>query len=214
MQVLLDKEPYVATGETYQTVGQLAEEIGSRLAGEDRFLIAIRCDGTEIPPPQWERVLADSVEQYQRLEFQSESGPALALSVLTQAGELVGQTADRCAEAVNLLSQSQTGPAMQALSAAFSACDQVHQAVLQSVRLLNLELDKIRAAGGEPATSAVDHLRNQLSEIKAALTAGDMVSLADMLQYDFGSALSQWQTMIETLIEHIRTTKRLAGDEE
>lgn len=213
MQVLLDDEFYAATGGEDQTVGQLAEEIGSHLLAEDRFLIAIRCDGAEIPPQQWEQVLADPIEQYERVEFQSESGPALAISVLTQAGELLGQTADQCAEVLDLLSQSRTSPAMQTLSTVFSSCDQAHHSVVQSVRLLELELDKIQAAG-EPATAVIDELRTQLSQIKTALTAGDMVSLADMLQYEFGSTLSRWQTMIEALIQHIRATKRLEDDEE
>jgi len=208
MQILLDDKPYSAAGGPGQTVGQLAEQIGSNLAEEDRFLVAIRCDGTEVAPQQWEQVLGRRLEEYECVEFQSESGPGLAVRVLAEARALLEQTDQQCDEAVELLMQAKMGAGMRSLAATMSAWHQAHHAVVQAVELLKLDLGQIKV-GQEHAATIVEDLRTQLSQIKSALAAGDLVLLADMLQYEFASTLGRWQAMIEAMIEHIRSTRNV-----
>ncbi|MBN1488797.1 MAG: hypothetical protein JXA69_02675 [Phycisphaerae bacterium] len=199
MELYLDDQPVTVDDAETQTLQEVAEELRDQLTGQGRLLTTIRCDGREVIPAELEATLARQAGMYGSVEFQSTGTQELVRGALTEAAAMLAGTNEVRNKAADLLNEGQMGAAMEALSQCFQAWGQVHEAVIKSSQLMNIDLNEAQADGLNVVTWLM-LLAEKLRDLKAALEADDQVSVADILRYEFDEVSEQWKRVFEHLI--------------
>jgi len=199
LDIYLDDVPMAVAGADGLTVEQLAQEVGSRLRDGRRLVTTIRCDGETLEPGDLEAALARPASAYGRIEFQSSDLGELVRTALTGAGELFERSDRNRREAADMLNAGQVSQGMTALGECFTAWTQAHESVVQSSRLLNLDIGRIEM-GDVDVAGWLGLLCEKLRELKEALEVNDYVLIADILRYEFDEISEQWKRVVTHLL--------------
>jgi hypothetical protein len=202
MEVYLDDEPFHPQTHPQTTVGDVIEQAKTRLPSEQRMLVAIRCDGQEVPSERLEDVLASPIDAYAKVELATTSRQQLAIDALEGAAALFGETSGMTGDVVELLSQGQTARAMKLLGECLEAWNQAGDTVRRTAQLLSLDLDTMQVEQ-QPLPELFGVLREQLNGIKEAIEGRDYVLLADILQYELPQTAQQWERMIRAVRDRV-----------
>ncbi len=203
MSVFLDDEPYQVDPSTSPTVGQVLEQVLQTVRAAGRVVAAIRCDGQEIDSESLQRVLSTPADTYEKVEFLSGTAAELAGDALgrVQAG-LMDLDATK-AQAVEKLNQGQTAEAMVLLRHYFDAWRQAHEAVLQSAKLVGLDLTELEV-DGTPVAEVFAHFAEQLRQLRDAFEADDHVTIADIMTYEADETTQRWIRLVEKVKEAVQ----------
>jgi len=196
MQVFLDDEPYEFDESPSTTVGGVLQDVLRHARLQERVVASIRCDGVELDAENMERVLAEPVDKYARLDFASSTAGELAVDALARVQAMLMEAESTRAQAVEDLNRGRTTEAMALLRDYFEAWRQAHEVVLQSARLVGLDLT-VMSSEGVPLAEFFARFAEQLRQLKLSLEAGDMVALADMLTYEADAMTQRWIEVIE-----------------
>jgi len=211
MEIFLDDEPVVIAGAEGLTLAQVVESLSDRLAAERRLVTAVRCDGRPVQADELDEVLAGPVGRFGRVELQSSLPGPLAREVLAGAAEMIAGSEEARREAVDLLNQGRTGQAMELLGAFFRSWSQVYDSAIQSSRLVGVDLMEMKVDGAE-VCEWLDAFARKLRELKQSLEAGDLVSVADVLRYEFDAVASEFQALIDELLPHAEAASVATGE--
>ena len=201
MKIYLDDQP-VTTGKTPETFGEAIALAKAVAAKDNRVIVSVLCDGQDVSNDDIEVREAEPAESFERVDFESGRPDQLVREAMSQALDVLDDTGPKRQPVVEWLTQGQSRQAAEALTDCFRSWAQVHTAIIQSIALLGLDLDKLEVNGQgiEPALLAI---AEQLRQVKEVLEAGDYVLLADLLQYEFGQAINRWRGAIEAIQAHL-----------
>lgn len=202
MNLYLDDQPVVVDDAEELTVKQVVERVSGRWLDKDRLLVSIRCNGDAVDSDRLDEVLALGAAEFETLEFQSCNVRELVRSVLEAAEKSFADTDRQRREAADLLSEGQTAQAMSVLTVCFQTWAQVHSAVIQSANSLSLDLTALPVGDGT-ASIWLNGLAERLRALKEALEAGDHVSVADILRYEFDEVSGQWRGLLTVLLGRV-----------
>lgn len=201
MELYLDDEPIAIAGAETLTLQQVVESLTDRLAADKRLVTAIRCDGRPVEPEELDAVLEGPAGRFGRVELQSSAPGPLAREVLSGAAEMIVGSEEARREAVDLLNEGRTGQAMELLGAFFRSWSQVYESAVKSSHLVGVNLAEMKVDGAE-VCEWLDSFARKLRELKQSLEAGDLVSVADVLRYEFDAVASEFRALIDELLPH------------
>ncbi len=203
--VYLDDQPFAADGlESGATVQRLIDAARSRLDGSGRLLITLRCNDVEVSPAELEKTLSQPVSDFGRLDLLSEEPKPIVLDILNQSRQALSESFALAREATEALSSGDGATAMGRLVDSVDCWSQVHEAVTNGGRLLNVDFDAVRV-GDRPMSEWLDDLVKSLRNLKGALEVRDNVMLRDMLKYEFDETLRGWESMLDGFIAHVES---------
>jgi len=200
VNIYLDDEPVSVTSAETLTVQGVADQLRDRLASAGRMLTSMRCDGKAVGPDQLEAILSAPAKGYTNIEFLSSDSKQMVRSLLDAAANLFKEADEQRIKAADLLNAGQVGNAMTLLGACFQSWAQIHQAIVHSCQTLGISIERISSDQFDIAAWLVG-LADRLRAIKEALEAGDHVSIADILRYEFEDVSEQWKQVIAMLRE-------------
>ncbi len=180
------------------TVEETLREVQARLCGPERMVVALRCDGEDIPAGEMEATLLEPTLAFKRLEVFTVAKQALVADAMLQASTSLEQTAAQCQSMADLLIEGKTADAIQALGECLAVWQQIHQAVAQSIEVLQLDVERTMV-DGQPLLNLITGPKEALLQIKQALVSKDYVLLADLLRYEFDDVTSSWRALIAWL---------------
>ncbi len=198
MQLYLDDSPFEVSPGADASLNDLVGQVNQHLTGRRRVVIALGCDGREVPAGELEQVLERPAAQFDRVDIRSEPQSVVAALLLEQAFGLFGETEEHLPGINELLAEGQTARGMEILAGDFRLWQQAHEAVIQAVRLGEVPIDDV-TVGELTSTSIIQQLRDKLVQIKESLEARDFVMLGDILQYEIGETISRWKQLIEEI---------------
>lgn len=159
------------------------------LSASGRMVVEVRIDGESLAPEDLE------AKQHEppagELRIYSADPRALVAETVRQARAQLEEAAVWQQEAAEALQQDNQSEAMGKISQAFAAWQQTEQVVQQTAALLGLDLDQTELAG-QKVPDLVQGLLERLTELRELITAGDTVSLADALAYEWPELTSTW----------------------
>jgi hypothetical protein len=200
MEIYLDDEPYQVDQSASPTVGLVLDEVLKQVRAGGRIVAAIRCDGVEVDSDDLQRVLGEPTDTYARLDFVSGSAGDLVIEALSRIQAMLMELGATKDEAVEKLSQGQTSEGMALLGPYFDAWRQAHEAVLQSARLVGLDLTAV-SVDDVPMVEVFSQFAEQLRQLKTALEANDHVTLSDILSYEADATTERWIKLIDLVKE-------------
>jgi hypothetical protein len=195
MEFFLDNERLDLPATPGGTLETILAEVNKLVFARQRSVVALGCDGRDIPTGEILDVLARPADDFQRVDFRSEANAGVARQLLQQAAERFEETEQGRSGIIDLLAEGQTVRGMELLAGSFRLWQQAHQAVLQAVRVGGIRLDDVQV-DGEPSVGVIEELKDKLVQIKEALEARDFVMLGDIMQYEIGETVAKWKALI------------------
>ncbi len=205
MDVFLDDQPFGMETTPETTVGQVLDQVLQHVRSQGRVVSSIRCDGVEISGEELDQTLAKPANDYARIDLVSGTAGDLAVDALGRVQAMLMELRPNREEAVEKLNQGQTSEAMEILSPYFEAWRQCHEAVLQSAKLLNLDLTTI-TVDDVPLAEMFADFAEQLRQLKEAFEANDHVTVSDIMNYEAEKTTERWIELIDTVKERARSS--------
>jgi hypothetical protein len=197
MEIYLDDQP-VTTGRTPATFGEAITLAKDMAAKDNRVIVSVLCDGQDVSNDDIEVRETDPGESCARVDFESGRPDQLVREAMSQALDVLDDTEAKRQQVVAWLTQGQSRQAAEALTDCFRSWAQVHTAIIQSIVMLDLDLETLEV-NGQGIEAALLTIADQLRQVKEMLEAGDYVLLADLLQHEFGQATDRWRGAIEAI---------------
>jgi len=208
MEILVDDRPYHSTGSPDQTIRTLANEVCEATGGSgQRIVVALRCDGNEIAPEGLDAVLELPVNQFRRIDLQTQPAAALVRSTLAKAIELLDEAAGMRQHIADQLAQGQHNAAMQQLQNLIHIWQQVQQTMLVCAQTLGTDLEALRV-NHVGLAEVMEPIKTQLNELKNGIENRDFVLVGDILRYELDDPLACWLALLNHLLELARTTDK------
>jgi hypothetical protein len=193
VKVCIDEQPVEAgLVDTAVTVEEALRRLQTRLSARDQLVIGLRCDGRDIPSGDM-----------------AGTRPALVIDAMTQASTCLTQTEEACTRIVQLLQQGRIGEGAESLGSCLRLWQQIHEAVIKSLQMLNLDPERI-SIRDESMVQLLSRPKDVLVQIRDALAAKDYVLLADLLQYEFTEVTEAWHAAVARIrsdAEELRTAR-------
>ncbi len=192
--------------EDCKTIGELLDVIKSALKGSGKMIIAIKCNEEIIRPEDVESILGKSLDEYDKVEFQTASPDDLALDALHASKELLKQTSQQINQLVENLQQSQIPQAMEQMGVTFQQLNNAYQGIDGCLRLLNIDPESIELSSIN-ADRLFKKVTANLQDIKETLANRDYVQLADLLAYELVPTMEYFGELIDVLLRNIESNK-------
>jgi len=174
--------------------------VQSRICAPGHVVVAVHCDGTNVPPNAMSETLKRSVDSFDRLEVYTGTKESLVIDAMSQAAASLEASETKAQEIARRLTAGNSADAIASLGESLRVWQQIHQAVGQSILMLGLNPEDLRIRD-VPLADALDRPRGVLTQIKQALLSQDYVLLADLLQYEFSDVTDLWHQIV-TRLEH------------
>lgn len=193
------------------TVEQALKTVQSDLTTPDKLIVALKCDGREVPGESMAETLGTPVAELRRLEVFTSTREALVIEAMNQASASLDNAEAECHRIAGLLTEGKSADGIGALGECLTVWQQIHDAVSKSVRMLDVDLDAALAEGDRLA-DLIAKPKDVLLQIKQALQAKDHVLLADILEYEFQDVTQQWHAVVDLVRQHARESTNDQAD--
>lgn len=196
------------TGPPTQSLAELANEVcrASR-QGQTRYVVSIRCDGQPVGQQELAVALQSPTDRYERVELQTQPIAALVRGTLEQAALVLEDSTSAREQAADLLAAGQQEAAMQELQRFLEAWKQIHQTLMIVSQVLDIDLDHV-SEGGTDLSTVLDTLKARFTEIKEAMSQGDLVVVGDLLRYELSEPLEQLVDMLRNIGNSVSPDKQ------
>ncbi len=196
MPIYLDDQPMEAAGPTLAAVLEQASE---QLAPGGRIVVEVAIDDEQLAGERLDERLGDTIGDA-TVRLTSSTPAQIACEALIGVREHLAESRVLQAEAADLLQRDQQREGLDKVTLSINAWIYTQQAVLQSARLLNIDLDSFEVNGQE-LNDSVNDLVAQLTELRELITRGDMVGLADALAYEWPEITDRWDGLLGALLD-------------
>jgi hypothetical protein len=199
MEIVVDDRPYGSSPPPDQTVRELAQEVcAAGEGGDQRIVVSLRCDGSEVGQEGLDAVLDLPARQFRRLDIQTQPAAALVAGTLATAAELLEDSAASRHRVADLLEEGKPGKAMQQFHNLLEAWQHVQQVMLVCAQTLGVDLNALRVHE-RSLVDVLELLKTQLNELKSAMETRDFVLVSDILRYELDESLHHWSALLNHL---------------
>ncbi len=202
MQIIVDGKPFAPTLPPQPTLQALIE--ATRDAGGARtIVVGVRMDGQELAQDQIVDHLAAPVADGLHVEFETANAATVAADALQAAAQQLAQLGTELPELGQALAAGQAEHAVKGVAAFVSSWQRVHQVIVAASQLLGEDLTEA-PLGEQRVGVQLQDLLGQLAAVRDALAAEDMVTLADLTQYELPGVCETWCNVLSDLERHAR----------
>jgi hypothetical protein len=201
MCVMVDHEPLEVEALGLTTVGQVLSHV-RRDGG--RLVVNVLIDGREPDPGQIGSVRRSALDG-RTLFIETADSRQMALAALAEVEYQLCEAERLRAEAVELLGNcgvqsncNAAGKAGERLSGCLTTWQHARESVLNTARLLRLELSTV-AAGGSSLEQLLADFAGQIRRIKSALESRDFAALTDILTHEAAEAGTRWRLALRAM---------------
>lgn len=199
MPIHIDDQPTTLAAASLRDLLAAARD---QLAPAGRVVVEVRVDGESITGPALDDDQPTNTTS--DIRVYSAKPSELVVGVLEDVRTGLADSQKLQQQAAELLQQDEPARAMDLVKQSIDAWLQAQQAVGQSAQLLQLDLDAIRV-DDQSVLERMNELIENLTELKDTVVAGDFVSLADALQYEWPEITERWDTAIGAIVKHVES---------
>jgi hypothetical protein len=200
MRVLLDEQPCdidaASIGEAIRGAAALAEKRG-------RLIVEVSVDGE-----RWDEAQLGSEQLCGRpaeeVRCMTADRKALVLRTLGDASEVLMQADELQREAAGLIQTDQAAQAKEKIAEAVNIWLTVLEAVARSAEALEMDLNAVIGATGEPLPASIDRLKERLETLRTAVQIDDPAAIADTLLYEMPDVVGEWRERLSDMQDRIQ----------
>ena len=200
MKVIIDDQPVELPG------SNLSEIIGAarqHLESDGRIVVEVERNGDILQGDALAAALTQPVED-QTIHLISARPADLAVMVLEQVKAQLDEISEWQQHAVTGFQEDQPKEAFELIGQCVQGWLAIHEAVSNITDLVALDLAGIHTDSGS-AVEYIQKLAEQLKTLKQLLTDQDVITLADVLAYEWPETIDNWYDLTIAIIEHIQS---------
>ena len=199
MEFFVDDKPFAFDGRSDQPISDLTQQAcRGQTQGEARIVVAMRCDGREIPQSEVDDILKKPASEFGRLDLHTQPIAALARATLAQAIAVLEDSTAMRERVADLLDEGRQEPAMAELQRLLEAWKQAQQTLLTTTQALRLPIDTLMVEG-RSVIEVLEETKPMLTELRQAMSQGDHVLVGDLLRYEMEEPFQQWLALFRHL---------------
>jgi hypothetical protein len=182
------------------TLQELIDRVTEAHLGQ-RLVVAVALNGRRLDEADLNASLERPVETDVQVDLESAERRSLVRDVLRGLGAEFREIQPQIVRIADRLGGDGVTEAIRDVGDLVALWQSAYRAIGQCGALLGEDL-LTWSAGGEPVREHLQRLVNQLVELRGALSAGDVVLLADLLRYEMQPAVQRWQGLFDELAAH------------
>ena len=199
MEIIVDGKRGFNVQAESPSISDILTEIDTYLRAQGRAMQTVMADGENIPPEKMGEVFAGkNPGEIQSLEVNSEVLSALVEESLGELEDVLPELPKVCHELAEVF-QSESPDEGYAI---FEQLAEIWAAVKlrqqQVIKVLELEIGTLRI-GDRPLEELQDELNKTLQDAAKALEAKDLISLADLLEYELAPRAEDEKRIVDLL---------------
>ncbi len=198
MRISVDDHLLEADFADVGTVEDALRQVQSSVCAPGHIVVALRCDGENVPTNDMGPTLAKSASTLDLLEVFTGPRTTLVRDAMNEASAALARTEEGCQRVADLLTEGNTAEGIQTLGECLRVWQQIHDAVSQSIQMLEIDSTQV-TVNDEPLATLVRRPKDVLLQVKQALESQDHVLLADIMQYEFETVTRQWHDIVNCL---------------
>lgn len=203
MHLFLDDSPVVSQSPPRSLADAL--RLARALAADaSRIIVGATLDAVAIPDQSLAEPDARPLPEDAEVRVSSADPRELVSQALAETTSSLTDLASLQSSAAVRIAEGKLTEAMRELQDAMAAWDSVQRAVFESLALLGISIESVRARAA-PATAPrplVEHVRSLstcLHEVRRCVNHQDWSALADALEFDLGEQTEKWSVLLPDL---------------
>jgi len=180
------------------TLEETVRFVQSDVCPPGRLIVRLRYNGDDVKENQMTGVLKTPANSCQRLEVFTGTPEKLVAEAMEQASAALTNSEEASRDAAGLLTEGDSRGGIKALGECIGIWQQIHEAVVKSIQMLEIDPNTTRI-NGLPLADAIGKPGEVLLQIKRALQMQDHVQLADVLNYELHDATELWKAILAEL---------------
>jgi len=202
MIVTLDGRRLNADFAPEQTLQSVLDGVGTKLAS-DRLVVAVARDGRELTGEALDRALTGQLGATAQVDVESATRQEVAADALRDVAARIEQVGAEQAQIAAELNAGRSEQAIQRLSPFLETWQAAQRTILQCCHVLQRDLTTFEH-DGRSLQEHLGSLADSLRELRRAFQAGDMVLLADVLEYELPPLCQRWCALLTDLAASVR----------
>ncbi|HMQ16248.1 MAG TPA: hypothetical protein PKC49_09765 [Phycisphaerae bacterium] len=183
------------------TLRALVDAAAAELAPE-RLIVAVARDGENLVSTALEQALLEPLSQAAQVDLCTSDRAELAGAALRETASRLERVGQEQAEVAAAINTGQTDEALRRFAPFLATWQAAQETIQQCCEVLRSDLTQ-RSIEGRSLREHLSDLAGKLRELRQALTAGDMVLLADLLEYELAPLCQRWRGLLAALAEDV-----------
>ncbi len=187
------------------TLQEVLDDVRSAHLGE-RLIISVSVNGETLDEGDLQADLEQPVAGDVQIDLESSDATGLVLATLRGLAHEFEGVGTRLAGTATRLASGEAA-AITEVGALVRLWQTAYAALAQCGAVLHRDLAEFDHAG-QPVGAELETMVQQLSQIRAALEAGDLVLQADLVRHELPSLVTAWQTLLSHLADEIAADQK------
>lgn len=199
MIVLLDGRPLDFPNQGEMTLHTLIDAVRATHLPE-RLVVSVRLNGKALLDADLTQALEEAMQPEDFVELESADRTDLAIDALRGVAERIGSVRDELPDIAATFQAGRTGEAVRRIGTFVDAWQECRLTLSHGCRLLGRDLTAETYAG-RSVREHLDDVVSKLRGLRDAFEAGDMVLVADLVQYELTPLCDTWGALLGELAE-------------
>lgn len=203
LKISIDGRADLVYAESGHNLGDILRQISDFLGRNDRAIASATADGQPVSHSENAPLLDRSVDEFLLLEVETVDVRRQAAAAL---GEVRHHLPTLCKALVNVTKNIQAGEVFKGYKSLAACADLLNLIVrvIDEVRaLLGIDLARVKV-DGDTVSGQLEQVRDVLRNAKTALDSNDIVTVADLMEYELAPRINRWDVILDKLLEAVR----------
>jgi hypothetical protein len=200
--ISIDGRTDLVSADSGHSLRDIIKQLAGFLGSSNRAILTARADGRPIFKAENRELLNKNVENFSLLEVETVDIRSQAVNALHEVrNHLPGLTR----ALIEVTKNIQSGEILKGYKSLATCADVLNLIVhvLDEVRaLLGIDLTRLRVDGAS-VSEQLEQVREVLRDAKKALDTNDIVTVADLMEYELAPRVSKWDNILDTLLKTI-----------
>ena len=203
MNIYVNSEPVEMEHDTDETLASVLSLVQENFFEPGHIVTGIVVDGEVLLPEKLAEIKELPVSEFTEVNMVVRPANKFAAEGLITVSSHLEQSIALRSEVVEFLQQGKMQPAMEKLNEYAQFWAGLQSTLASACRIVGVDIETLEVfddkGNSEPIMDSIQNLSDQLGEVKAALEAGDLVLLGDILEYEFGDLTENWCALLVKL---------------
>jgi hypothetical protein len=200
--ISVDGRTDIVSADKGRSLREIIKQLNDLLSNSNRVILSAKADGRPVFLSENRDLLNKKVEEFSLLEVETIDVRTQAVNALREVkNHLPGLTK----ALVEVTKSIQAGEVLKGYKSLATCADVLNLIVhvIDEVRaLLGIDLTGVRM-DGSTLSEQLEQVRNVLRDAKGALDTNDIVTVADLMEYELAPRIGKWDAILDTLLKTI-----------
>lgn len=202
MKISIDGRSDIVYAESGHNLGEILRQISDLLGRNDRAITSASADGQPVSHSENAHLLEKSVNDFSLLEVETVNVRQQAAAALA---EVRNHLPTLCKALIDVTKNIQSGDVLKGYKSLAACADLLNLIVriIDEVRaLLGIDLTQVKV-DGNTVSEQLEQVRDVLKNAKTALDSNDIVTVADLMEYELAPRINRWDAILDKLLEAV-----------